>query len=293
MALFHMPFWFISVFYGKWIFSYQMCDYEAATMFTFGSASIATMATISFNRYFKIVWPQKYNILFGSNKKVYMYCVLTWIVGVFFAVPPVYGWGTYQYHPQFAACSLIWEHHISFVVIFLGVFVNGITITIFICYYRIYKAVKQSSRNLASHGINGTVASSSEIKILKSTFAVVCGYVCCWMPVTVVCFLETIGVYPPRFIYVISIYLMYSSSCINPIIYGILNPQFRSAFIDVFRCHDVNVVRRVDHPDHGSMSQNGQPFIISARKSRHLSSPSSKTQKFSNPTLELSDVYRD
>lgn len=288
MALFHMPFWLISVYYGKWIFTNQICDYEAATMFAFGSASIATMAMISINRYFKIVWTQKYNMLFGSKHKVSVFCLFTWVIGVFFAVGPVYGWGVYQYHTHFVACSLIWEDSISFVVIFLGLFVNGITITIFICYYRIYKAVTQSSRNVASHG-NAFVTSATDIKIMKSTFAVVCGYVCCWMPVSVVCFLETLGVNPPRIIYVISIYLMYTSSCINPVIYGILNPQFRKAFVDVFRCRNVNAVQRVTQHDHGSAtSQPGQPFIISAVKSTRTSS---RTQNVhNNLSLEVSDV---
>lgn len=289
MALFHMPFWFISIYNGKWIFSQQVCDFQAATMFAFGSASITTMAVISINRYFKIVRPQKYNDLFGSKKRVLIYCVLTWIVGVFFAMPPVYGWGVYKYHRQFIACSLIWEHHISFVVIFLGGFVNGITITIFICYYKIYKVVKQSSQNVASHG-NGDTTSITDIKILKSTFAVVCGYVCCWMPVSIVCLTETIGGYPPRAIYAVSIYLMYSSSCINPIIYGILNPQFRRAFIGVFRCQDANAVHSVsDDPVQATISRSTQPSVISAVKSARRPSTDKQASR-DNPGLEISEV---
>jgi hypothetical protein len=241
MAIFNMPLWLTSIYYDNWIFSQLVCEYQAVTLFTFGSASILTMALISINRFFKIVQPRRYNYYFGSKIIVRIYCLLTWVVGVIFATPPIYGWGNYQYHKKFTTCSLLWElKHISFVVIFLGGFVNAVTITIFVCYYKIYKEVKQSSRNVAAYVTNNNVASATDVKILKSTFAVVCGYVICWMPVSIVCLTETLRGIPPRGIYDVAIFLMYSSCCINPIIYGILNPQFRRAFIVVFNCRSFN-----------------------------------------------------
>ncbi|XP_031550538.1 visual pigment-like receptor peropsin [Actinia tenebrosa] len=235
MAIFNMPFWMASIYHDNWIFSQLVCEYQAVTLFTFGSASILTMALISINRYFKIVHPQIYHNYFGSKVIVCIYCLLSWVVGVIFATPPIYGWGNYQYHRKFMTCSVLWDlKHISFVAIFLGGFVNAVTITIFVCYYKIYREVKQSSRNVAAYANN--VTSETDIKILKSTFTVVCGYIICWMPVSVVCLTETLGGFLPQACYGVAIFLMYSSCCINPIIYGILNPQFRRAFIQVFKC---------------------------------------------------------
>lgn len=251
MAMFNMPFWMTSIYHDNWIFSQLVCEYQAVTLFTFGSASILTMALISINRYFKIVHPQKYHNYFGSKVIVRIYCLLSWVVGVLFATPPIYGWGNYQYHRKFTTCSVLWDlKHISFVVIFLGGFVNAVTITIFVCYYKIYKEVKQSSRNVAAY--TNSVTSVIDIKILKSTFAVVCGYVICWMPVTLVCLTETLGGVPPQAFYGIAVFLMYSSCCINPIIYGILNPQFRRAFLNVFKC------RGFCHDNSHSNNQDGR-----------------------------------
>ncbi|EDO42547.1 predicted protein [Nematostella vectensis] len=237
MATTNMPFWLISLYHGRWIFPQFVCDLDSFTMFAFGSASILTMAVIALNRYFKVVKANKYKRLFGSRKVVWVYCAATWLVGMMFATPPLYGWGLYEYHIQFSTCSLIWDlNRISFVIVFIGVFVNSVTITIFVCYYKIYKTVKITSHNLASHGGTAEAAARvTEIKVMKSTFAVVCCYLICWMPVSFVCVTETAGGVMPREVYAVVIFLMYISSCINPLIYGIMNPQFRRAFLAVAR----------------------------------------------------------
>ena len=48
--------------------------------------------------------------------------------------------------------------------------------------------------------------------------------------------MDTVGVYIPREMYRTFIYLMFSSSLVAPIIYGIMNPQFKWTFKRALRC---------------------------------------------------------
>lgn len=77
---------------------------------------------------------------------------------------------------------------------------------------------------------------STDIKLLKTSFTVVCVFVMTWGPVSAVVIVESAGCHIPREVFTTVIYLMFSSSLVNPIIYGIMNPQFKAAFQRVLSC---------------------------------------------------------
>lgn len=236
MAVLHMPFWVGSIITGRWVAHLSFCPWAAAMQFTFGICSILTMGLIAVNRFFKIVKSNSYAKYFKSRRSAVFYCLAVWMVAGLIATPPLYGWGVMQYHDKFALCTLIWDiQHLSYVLtVVLGV-INGTTMVIFYCYYQIYKTVKSSSSNVAAH-LQNNAARATDIKLLKSTFAVVCFFLATWMPVTLVVVYETVGGQAPRFVFASVIFLMFTSCCGNPVIYGILNPQFRRAFLSVFKC---------------------------------------------------------
>ena len=65
---------------------------------------------------------------------------------------------------------------------------------------------------------------------LITCFTVVCFFVMAWVPVAIVVIIETAGYNIPQEVYTASIYLVFSNSLVNPIIYGVMNPQFKLAF---------------------------------------------------------------
>ena len=241
MATLHMPFWVVSMYTGTWNFSQAWCEVSAAIQFTLGMASILNMGLIALNRYVRVVKPTLYSKLFASKRTARMYCVLVWLVAMLLATPPLYGWGRMGYHTKFSVCTFSWEiKHISYAIFIVGGLVNGVTTAIFYFYYKIYKTVKESTQNMNAHGEgNGVGASNSrrtDIKLLKTSFTVVCVFVMTWGPVSIVVIIETVGCNIPREVFATVIYLMFSSSMANPIIYGIMNPQFKVAFKKALSC---------------------------------------------------------
>ena len=241
MATLHMPFWVISVYTGTWIFSEKWCEFSAAIQFTLGTASILNMGLIALNRYIRVVKPGLYSRLFASKRMARVYCALVWLASILLATPPLYGWGKMAYHPLFAVCTFTWKiEHISYAIMIVGGVVNGTTTAIFYSYYKIYKTLKESSQNVNAHGFGNGVGSldrrRADIKLLKTSFAVVCIFVMTWGPVSVVVIVESAGCYVPREVFITVIYLVFTSSLVNPIIYAIMNPQFKVAFKRVLSC---------------------------------------------------------
>lgn len=116
----------------------------------------------------------------------------------------------------------------------MGMVINGTTGLIFYSYCTIYKTLKESTQNLDAHGIEDGATSTgpprTDIRILKTCFTVVCVFLLTYGPVSVVVVVETAGCSIPREISRAVIYFMFTSCLINPIIYGVMNPQFKAAF---------------------------------------------------------------
>ena len=241
MATLHMPFWAMSMYTGTWNFSEKWCEVSASIQVTMETASILNMGLTALNRYIKVVKPTLYSKLFPSKRTARFYCLLVWLVAILLATPPLYGWGNMAYHKKFFVCTFQWQlKHISYAILTAGGVVNGTTTAIFYFYYKIYKTVKVSTQNVNAHTSENEVGNSNarrtDMKLLKTTFTVVCVFVMTWAPVSIVVIAEAAGGSIPSEVYKVVIYLMFSSCLANPIIYGIMNPQFKQAFKKVLSC---------------------------------------------------------
>ena len=197
-----MPFWVISLYTGTWIFSERWCEIQAVIQCTLGLASILNMGLIAFNRYIRVVKPAFYRRLFPSNRMARFYCALVWIASLLLTTPPLYGWGKMAYHPLFAVCTFNWTiGDITWAMITVSGVINGTTVSIFYSYYKIYKTLKESTQNLNAHSIEDAAASSrrpaTDIRLLKTSFTVVCVFLVTWGPVTAVVIVETAGALSP------------------------------------------------------------------------------------------------
>lgn len=241
MATLHMLFWVVSVYTGTWNFSESWCEVSASIQFTLGMASILNMGLIALNRYIRVVKPALYSKLFASDRTTRFYCLLVWLIAMLLATPPLYGWGKMAYHSKFFVCTFNWQvKYISYAILTAGGVVNGGTTSIFYCYYKIYKTVKISTQNMNAreeeHGVSTSNSRPTDMKLLKTSFTVVCVFLMTWGPVSIVVIIESAGCLIPREFCIVVIYLMFSSSLANSIIYGIMNPQFKLAFKKAVSC---------------------------------------------------------
>ena len=86
------------------------------------------------------------------------------------------------------------------------------------------------------NGINNLNNHRTDMKLLKTCFTVSCFFVMTWGPGSIIVIFETIGFKMPQEVYTTITYLTFSGSFVNPIIYGIMNPQFKAAFKKALRC---------------------------------------------------------
>ena len=83
-----------------------------------------------------------------------------------------------------------------------------------------------------------------ETKITKLLFAIVLAFTCCWSPLIVIdgVSMFTGKYWMPREVYMTYTYLVGYSSSVNPVIYGIFNPQLRQELCQLLRCRQTRRV---------------------------------------------------
>ena len=130
------------------------------------------------------------------------------------------------------------ESKFSLLVLPFHIFIGISMVILIACYISVFKAIKVHERTVVNNLRNGNkrqvTLSLEDIKVTKILFATVVGFIICWTPVLVLDivdnFLGTEWQLPRETYYMYTIFGI-TSSAINPIVYGVMNPSYRRAYM--------------------------------------------------------------
>ena len=242
-----MPFSVVTLFYGRWLFGKSFCRFHGFGALTFGLASLQTMGIIAVSRYFCVVKPEKYTVLFKKQKSV-VYIAIVWCVALVGSVPPFFMKNAkFEFQPGRAMCLYPFESNVPYTV-FLGcVYIATPLTVITICYTKVFYTVSRSNQVFSlKNNLQQLRANVEEAKVTKTLAAVMVGFTCCWLPIFIMDTIDSSrgGQTLSREAYLANGFLVYLSSTINPFIYGGTNKQFRREYkailtkIICFRCQN-------------------------------------------------------
>ncbi|EDO35271.1 predicted protein, partial [Nematostella vectensis] len=244
MACTCMPLSLAVLFQGKWSLGSIACQIHGLFYFVLAFVSLETVALVAVNRYISVAKPRIYRSLFTYKNSLTM-IISIWIICIFYVcIFAVLQGPVFYFHAGKLICH-IRLHDMAYKntwnIITGLLFALLPMATLFLCYFKLFRAVrrhnKMTVRSLRRHC---TLNSSNheEIRITKVILAIMVGFCCCWVPSFAIAYLRLIDakLVETRTPHLIYIYLVYSSSVINPIIYGILNRTFRTEFIKILSC---------------------------------------------------------
>ena len=221
-ALFTMPLSVVLLATGKWPFGTFLSRFAAISMISLTYISTFTMALMALNRYYKIVKPAKYQTLF-TKKFIISSASAVWAVVIVNAVVSMFALGFPSYvHPAFAVPVIWFPMPISRPSVLIISYLPYPVIVF--CYWKIHRAVKMHNANVSWQSAN-----VEDVRVSKILFVTVVAFLSLWLPaqtLLVVSFRVTI----PRQLALFATLLIFSSSFINPFIYGFMNSTFRDEF---------------------------------------------------------------
>ena len=222
---------------GNWVFGDMVCQFHAFITTEFVLISMLTLCAISLNRYFMIVRPTLYPKIF-KRSRMRMILALIWILPLAFAIPPLFGWSRFEFQYGMSLCLFKFSFSISYALTLVATITTTPLLVILFCYYKIFKIVGAHSNRMEERmrAVPGTTASIEEIRITRTLAVVIASYCVCFLPATVINFIEMIDpdFYIPTWLNLSSMILVMANHANNPLIYGFLNRHYRKAFKAIF-----------------------------------------------------------
>ena len=228
-----MPLSIATLVQGRWIFGPTVCRLQGFAILTFSISSLLTMGVIAVSRYFCVVKPTRYIVLF-RRQRILMYTAAVWCMALIGSVPPlIFQTGGYTFQPAKAMCMYPFQTNIAYTVFIECVFVAAPFTLITFCYAKVFYTVSRSNRVFTQENNPEQLrANVEDAKVTKTLALVMASFSLCWLPICITDYIDAARGEPtlPRQMYLTYGFLAYLSSSINPFIYGATNRRFRREY---------------------------------------------------------------
>ncbi|XP_040587886.1 melatonin receptor type 1A [Mesocricetus auratus] len=231
VAIYPYPLVLTSIFNNGWNLGYLHCQISAFLMGLSVIGSIFNITGIAINRYCYICHSLKYDRLY-SNKNSLCYVFLIWVLTLV-AIMPNLQTGTLQYDPRIYSCTFTQSvSSVYTIAVVVFHFIVPMIIVIF-CYLRIWILVLQVRRRVKPD--SKPRLKPQDFRNFVTMFVVFVLFAICWAPLNFIGLIvasdpATMVPRIPEWLFVASYYMAYFNSCLNAIIYGLLNQNFRQEY---------------------------------------------------------------
>ncbi|XP_072928714.1 rhodopsin [Hemitrygon akajei] len=223
---------------GYFIFGPAGCNFEGFFATLGGEVSLWCLVVLAIERYMVVCKPMS-NFRFGSQHAI-IGVAFTWIMALSCAGPPLLGWS--RYIPEGMQCSCGVDYYTlkpevnneSFVIYMFTVHFTLPLTVVFFCYGRLVCTVKEA----AAQQQESESTQRAEREVTRMVIIMVIAFLVCWLPyagVAAYIFTNQGSDFGPIFM-TIPAFFAKSSSLYNPLIYILMNKQFRNCMITTVCC---------------------------------------------------------
>ncbi|XP_059806431.1 green-sensitive opsin-like [Hypanus sabinus] len=229
---------FYTAIHGYFVMGPSGCAVEGFFATLGGQVALWSLVVLAIERYIVVCKPMG-NFRFGNNHAL-IGIVITWILGLAAAGPPLVGWS--RYIPEGYQCSCGPDYYTrnphynneSYVIyLFVLYFMVPITL-IFFSYGNLICKVKEA----AAQQQESATTQKAEKEVTRMVILMVVGFLTAWLPYASVAawiFMNQGAEFSAGFM-TVPAFFSKSSVVYNPVIYVLMNKQFRSCMITTLCC---------------------------------------------------------
>ncbi|XP_053703207.1 melatonin receptor type 1B-B isoform X1 [Synchiropus splendidus] len=231
VAFYPYPLVLYALFHDGWALGDTQCMVSGFLMGLSVIGSIFNITGIAVNRYCYICHSFSYSRLY-SYRNTLLFVALIWLLTLV-AIVPNFFVGSLRYDPRVYSCTFAQNVSSSYTVAVVVVhFLVPIGVVTF-CYLRIWILVIQVRRKVKTE--ESPRLRPSDLRNFITMFVVFVLFAICWAPLNLIGLAVAIDparVVPriPEWLFVVSYFMAYFNSCLNAIIYGLLNRNFRNEY---------------------------------------------------------------
>ncbi len=226
-----MIFMIVSLLNDGWVLGDGVCQLTGFMNISFIVTSLISLSIISLQRCITVVRTGGSNSI--KKKHVLFLTIFSWVFPAMLAISPVLGWSVYEYRPGKLMCTLQFSDSVSYTLtlVFCGLLIPFVLICI--SSYKILKTVKASGNRVANVTVIGNHRRKHENRVSIMLISVIISFLVFYSPAAIVNFIQ-LGYGDsytlPYQVDAWTVVLAMFNHANNPIIYGLLNKNFKKAF---------------------------------------------------------------
>ncbi|XP_034961591.1 melatonin receptor type 1A [Zootoca vivipara] len=230
VALYPYPLALIAIFHDEWVMGYLHCQVSGFLMGMSVIGSIFNITGIALNRYCYICHSLKYDKVFSLGNTL-GYVGVVWALTLLAIMPNLFV-DSLRYDPRVYSCTFAQSVSSLYTIAVVVVhFFLPIAIVSF-CYLRIWALVLQVRRRVKPDA--RPKMKPHDFRNFLTMFMVFVLFAICWAPLNLIGFVVALkpALEPsiPKWLFTGSYFMAYFNSCLNAVIYGALNHNFRKEY---------------------------------------------------------------
>ncbi|XP_068596132.1 melatonin receptor type 1C [Brachionichthys hirsutus] len=231
VALYPYPLVLTAIIRNDWTMGDQHCQASGFIMGLSVIGSIFNITAIAINRYCYICHSLRYERLY-SLRNTCCYLGLTWLLTAIATVPNFFV-GSLQYDPRIYSCTFSQTVSAYYTISVVVIHFLIPLLVVSYCYLRIWVLVIQVRQRAKREQV--PKIKPSDMRHFLTMFVVFVLFAVCWGPLNLIGLavaINPVKVAPniPEWLFVTSYFMAYFNSCLNAIIYGLLNQNFRKEY---------------------------------------------------------------
>ena len=190
------------------------------------------MALIAVNRLLKVVYPNMHRKLVSARTiliSIFADRSFTGVIPLSFYITRVRN----IFHPGHQLCLFDFSTASYTLIALITIFETFLPYqVIFISYFKVWRFIKSHMLQMSTSRVN-----VEDIKLNRLLAVIVISFTICFTPFFIMILIDTSRekFSLPRQLYFFATVTVGAASCINPMIYGIMNKEFRRGFVAIFR----------------------------------------------------------
>lgn len=213
--------------------SIGLCAFYGYIIYSIVGTAVLNIVLISFNRYFLIVRFNLYQRIYTARNIRIILLVVWGLYPTLLVFPLTNAWGTFTYDNLRFMCNPL-HSTLSFRVFILVTTMILTVPTILFCYIEILRKVNSSFRRVTSLNSVPNQRARNDKQLVRTILLTIILFTCMNLPFIL------LSIFDPHLekvtpgIHGFVIYLGWSNSLVNPLIYSTLNYQIKSSLLGVF-----------------------------------------------------------
>ncbi|CAL8262235.1 unnamed protein product [Lota lota] len=246
VAVYPYPLVLTAIFNGGWIAGHLQCQLSGFLMGLSVVGSTFNIAGIAVNRYCYMCHGLRYDKVFSGGNTA-RYVLLAWALAVV-AVAPNWLVGSLRYDARVYSCTFAQSVSALYTAAVVAVHFLLPVAVVSYCYLRIWILVVRAGRRVKPNpgprvgpdpapGVGpdpGPRVKPRDLRNFLTMFAAFAVFAVCWAPINLiglaVALDARLGPAVPEWLFAASYFLAYSNSCLNAVVYGALNHNFRQEY---------------------------------------------------------------